>query len=250
MSSQPQNTAQLRELKLPAMAEAYELQAQQPKLQNIAFDDRLGMLLEAETASRKSRKLNRLIKVANFPEAASLEDLDARASRGLDKTLVAALSTCSWISRHQNLIILGATGVGKTWLGSAFGQQACRLAMPVAFHRVSDLYAAVVEAQLDGSLPSLKAQLYKPALLILDDFGMGEMTPAAAQVLLDVVDRRSRTGSVLITSQYPVEKWHGIFPDPTIADAVLDRVVHQAYKIQLKGESMRKLQGKKLIAET
>ncbi len=248
MSTQPQNTSHLRDLKLPAMANAYELQNEQPKLHSLAFDDRFGMLLEAEMSSRKSRKLNRLVKGADFPEAAALEDLEVRAARGLDKTMIAALSSCSWISRHQNLFILGATGVGKTWLGSAFGQQACRLEMSVKFYRVCDLYAHAIEAQLDGSIAAFKTQLFKPALLILDDFGIGEMTPMAAQVLLDIVDRRARKGSLLITSQYPVEQWHDFFPDPTIADAVLDRIVHQAYKIQLKGESMRKLRGKASLA--
>jgi len=135
VSTQVQNTSQMRELRLTAMAQGYELQVEQPKLHQLAFDDRLGLLLEAEVAARKSRKLNRLVKVATFPETASLEDLDLRASRGLDKAFVASLSTCSWISRRQNLIIVGATGLGKSWLASALGQQACRLGMFVSFHR-------------------------------------------------------------------------------------------------------------------
>ncbi len=248
MSTQVQNTSQMRELRLTAMAQGYELQVEQPKLHQLAFDDRLGLLLEAEVAARKSRKLNRLVKVATFPESASLEDLDLRASRGLDKAFVAALSSCSWIARRQNLIIVGVTGLGKSWLACALGQQACRLGMSVSFHRVSDLYTAIAESQLDGTLPKLRAGLLKPDLLVLDDFGIGEMPPMAAQVLYDVAERRIRTGSLLITSQYPTDKWHSFFPDPTIADAVLDRTVHQAHRIQLKGESMRKLRGKALLA--
>ena len=120
--------------------------------------------------------------------------------------------------------------------------------MTVSFHRVSDLYTAIAESQLDATLSKLKAALLKPDLLILDDFGIGEMTPLAAQVLYDVAERRIRTGSLLVTSQYPTDKWHSFFPDPTIADAVLDRTVHQAHRIQLKGESMRKLRGKALLA--
>jgi DNA replication protein DnaC len=248
VSTNTQNTSQMRELRLAAMAQAYELQQEQPKLHQLAFDDRFGLLLEAETAARKSRKLNRLVRVASLPETAAFEDLDTRASRGLDKALLSSLASCSWIARRQNLMILGPTGVGKTWLASAFGQQACRLGMTAAFHRVSDLYGAISESVLDASLPKLKAALYKPSLLILDDFGIGEMTPVAAQVLLDVADRRMRSGSLLITSQYPSEKWHDFFPDPTIADAVLDRVVHQAHRLQLKGESMRKLRGRAALA--
>lgn len=128
--------------------------------------------------------------------------------------------------------------------------QACRLKMPVAFYPASGLYEAIGEAVHDGSLPKLKLALTKPSLLILDDFGLGEMSASAAQILLDVVDRRMRTGSLLITSQYPTEKWHSFFPDPTIADAVLDRIVHQAHRMQLKGESLRKYQGRKKLEET
>lgn len=244
MSTHAQNLTQMRELRLGAMLHAYELQQQQPKLHQQAFDDRLGLLLEAEVAARNSRKLGRLVKVAMFPEAAAFEDLDIEADRSLDRALLSALTNCNWITRHQNLMIIGATGLGKTWLACAFGQQACRLGMTVSFERVSELYERIGEAQLDGSLPKLKQSLYKPALLVLDDFGIGDMTAPAAQVLLDVAERRSRAGSLLITSQYPSESWHGFFPDPTIADAVLDRIVHQAHKLKLEGESIRKKKGR------
>jgi DNA replication protein DnaC len=143
VSTNTQNTSQMRELRLAAMAQAYELQQEQPKLHQLAFDDRFGLLLEAETAARKSRKLNRLVRVASLPETAAFEDLDTRASRGLDKALLSSLASCSWIARRQNLMILGPTGVGKTWLASAFGQQACRLGRgPFDF-----------SVKSDGSLP-------------------------------------------------------------------------------------------------
>jgi DNA replication protein DnaC len=248
VSTTSQNLSQLHDLRLPAFSRAYELQQEQPRLHEIGFDDRLGLLLDAEITARQSRKLGRLIKVAGFPEAAALEDLVLRADRGLDKSHLASLSNCGWISRRQNLMILGATGVGKTWLACAFGQQACRLGLTAAFYRVSDLYTSIGQAQFDGTLSKLKAALYKPTLLILDDFGMGEMSPAAAQVLLDVADRRMRGGALLVTSQYPAERWHDFFPDPTVADAVLDRVVHQSHKLQLTGESMRKIRGRAGLA--
>jgi len=249
MSTNTQNAAQMRELRLAAMTQAYELQQEQPKLHQLGFDDRLGLLLEAECSARKTRKLNRLVKVATLPEAASLEDLDMRPARGLDKPMLSGLAGCGWIKRLQNLIIVGPTGVGKTWLACALGQQACRLGMSVSFHRASDLYATISDAAHAAVLPKLKLALAKPNLLILDDFGIGEMTTFAAQVLLDVVDKRMRTGSLLITSQYPSEKWHSFFADPPIADAVLDRVVHQAHRIQMKGESMRKVRGRAALAE-
>lgn len=248
MSMQSQNVAQMRELRLTTMTQTYELQLEQPKLHQLAFDERFGLLLEAESAARKSRKLNRLVKAATLPELASVEDIDHRASRGLDKSVIASLATCAWVKRRQNVMILGATGVGKSWLASALAHQACRLDLQVGWHRASELYTSIAEAQVDASLAKLKAALCKPELLVLDDFGIGDMTPLAAQVLLDVAERRTRTGSLLITSQYPMEKWHDFFPDPTIADAVLDRIVHQAHKIQLKGESMRKLRGKAALA--
>lgn len=174
MSTHTQNLSKLRELRLNAMATAYELQQEQAKLQHLAFDDRFGLLLESEVSTRNSRKLNRLVKSADFPEIAAFEDYDARASRGLDKALMSTLANCSWITRKQNLMILGPTGVGKTWLASAFGHQACRLGMTVAFYVANDLFTSIGQAVLDASLPKLKMALYKPNLLILDDFGIGE----------------------------------------------------------------------------
>jgi DNA replication protein DnaC len=247
MSTVQQTINRLRELRLSSMAEAYDLQHQQPKLYQLGFDDRFSMLVEHEASARESKKLNRLIRAAGFPEAASLEDVDYGASRGLDKSHVASLAGCEWIRQKLNLVIVGATGVGKTWLASAFGSQACRLGMSVVFHRASELYGDIAMAMHDGSLPKLKAELIKPSLLILDDFGLGDISSSAAQVLLDVVDRRMRSGSLLITSQYPADQWHGLFPDPTIADAILDRVVHQSHRLTLKGDSMRKLKAKQAL---
>ena len=250
MSGIHQTITRLRELRMGAMADALSTQMDTPSLQQFSFEDRLGMLVEREWAERENKKLKRLIKGAALPEPANLEDLDSRASRQLDRSLVSSLSTCEWINRRQNLIILGATGVGKTWLACAFGTQACRLKLSVVFYRASDLYADIGSAMLDGSLPKLKAALIKPQLLVLDDFGIGNLNAQAAHVLLDVVDRRMRSGSILITSQYPTDQWHGLFPDPTIADAILDRVVHQAHRLQLKGESMRKLRAAKRMQAT
>lgn len=247
MSTAPQTTGRLRELKLSAMADSFERQREQPRLHELSFDDRLALLVDAEWVERDTRKLKGLLRVAGLPEAAALEDVDYRASRGLDKAQIAALSACTWVRKQQNLTILGPTGVGKTWLACAFASQACRQRLHVAFYRASDLFAEIGVAAHDGSLPKLKLQLAKPSLLVFDDFGIGEMSTQVAHVMLEIVDRRMRTGSLLITSQYPTEKWHGFFPDPTIADAVLDRVVHQAHRITLKGESMRKLQARKAM---
>lgn len=244
MSSLQQTLSQMRELRLSAMAEAFQQQAGQPRLHDLSFEERLGLLVDHEWTERQSRKMTRLIRVAGLPEMASLEDLNFRASRELDKATIASLASCDWMRRQQNLIILGATGVGKTWLACAFANQACRAKLTVKFARASDLFADIATAGLDGSLPKLKLALAKPSLLVIDDLGLGEMTAGAAQVLLDVVDRRMRTGALLITSQYPTDQWHAMFPDPTVADAILDRVVHQSHRLQLKGESMRKVQAR------
>ncbi len=246
MSSTQQTLARMRELRLTSMADAYDRQLQQPRLHQLTFDDRLGLLVEHEASQRNERKLKRLLRGAGLPEKdAALEDLDQRAQRGLDKAQVATLATCEWVRRQQNVIVQGATGVGKTWLACAIGAQACRLKIPVLFFRASDLYSDIADAMLDGSLVKLKLQLCKPSLLILDDLGLGEVTLPGAQFMLDLIDRRMRTGSLLITSQYATDQWHGFFPDPTMADAILDRVVHQSHRLTLKGESMRKVLAKK-----
>ena len=192
MSSTQQTITRLRELKLVPMADAYDMQLQQPKLHDVSFDDRFAMLVDYEASEREARKLKRLIRGAGMPEAASFEDVEYKVNRGLDKAQLASLASCDWIRRQQNLIIQGATGVGKTWLACAFGQQACRLKMPVLFYRASDLYGTINQSLLDGSLPALKLSLSKPSLLILDDLGLGEMNQHASQFLLDVIDRRMR----------------------------------------------------------
>lgn len=247
MSSAQQTLARLRELSLGSMAEAYEMQLQQPRLHEMSFEDRLALLVEHEASQRHDRKLKRLFRAAALPEAAALEDLDARSQRGMDKGQIASLGSCDWIRRQQNLIIQGATGVGKTWLACALAGQACRLNIPVLFFRASELYTTIRDRAHEGALPKLKLALAKPSLLVLDDFGIGEIDPLSSQFVLELVDRRQRTGSLLITSQYPTEKWHAFFPDPTVADAVLDRIVHKAHRINLKGESMRKVMAKKMF---
>jgi DNA replication protein DnaC len=241
----PQQTlTRLRELKLNPMARAYELQLEQPTLHALGFDDRFGLIVEQTASQKESVKLQRLLKLARLPDTASLEQVDYRSNRGLDKSQVASLGTCEWIHREQNIIIVGATGVGKTWLACAFGMQACRVRLSTTFRKANALWEDIATAEIDGSLKALKAELVKPKLLIIDDLGIGSISSHAAMVLFDIVDRRMKSGSLLITSQYPVDKWHGFFPDPTVADALLDRITHQAHRLSLKGESMRKLRAR------
>lgn len=231
MSNPQQTLTQLRDLRLILMADALARQMEQPRLHDLGFEERLSLLVDFEWTERQSRKMKRLICSAGLPEAANLEALDFRAARGLEKSQVASLGSCDWIRRQQNLIILGATGAGKTWLARAFANQACRSKFVVKFYKASDLFSDINIAMLDGSLPKLKLALSKPSLLLIDDLGVGEMTAGIAHVLLDIVDRRMRTGALLTTSQYPPEQWHSMFPDPSVADAILDRIVHQAHRV-------------------
>lgn len=248
MTTVQQTLSKLRQLKLAGMAAAYEIQFDQPNLHRGSFDERLAMIVDHEASSRETRRLTKLIRGGGFPEPASLEDLDTAAARKLDRELIGTLSSCEWIRRQQNLIIAGATGVGKTWLCCAFGVQACRQGLTVQYHTAVSLFGDIATALADGSIVSLKTRLIRPAVLVIDDLGNGEVTLPIGHVLLDVIDRRMRTGSLILASQYPREAWHGFFPDPTMADALLDRVVHQAHRLELKGESLRKVYARKRMA--
>ncbi|AOE85914.1 IS21-like element helper ATPase IstB [Pseudomonas sp. TCU-HL1] len=236
----------LVELGLSGMAIAYERQLNQPDLQQQTFDVRLGLMMDAEVSERETRKVERLVKGARLRESqAVLEDVDYRASRGLDRSLLMSLTECEWLRRRQNLILTGATGTGKTWLACAFGNQACRLGFTTCYRTANQLFEDILLSQADSTLPKLRRQLIKTQLLIIDDLGIGGITAQLGPLLLEIIDQQSRNGSLLITSQYPQDKWYDLFADPTIADAILDRVIHKSHALQLKGESMRKMRGKK-----
>lgn len=249
MVSPQQTLSHMRSLRLPTMVETYQSQLRRPEIQEMSFDERLGILFDSEITARANSRIKKLIKKAELPEFATLEEIDWRASRGLDKKLIDTLSTCEWVGNNLNLMVLGATGVGKTWLACAFGAEACRKGMSVLFGRCTELYTKIARSMLDGTLPKLKAKLSQTQVLVLDDIGLGELSVPVANVLLEIIDRRQRSGSLIITSQFPVEDWHRFIPDPTLADAILDRIVHKAHRIPLKGESLRKIYGKKQMEE-
>src|SRR3990167_3910869 len=237
---------QLDELGLRGMSRAYERQLSQPDLQSQSFEERLGLLMEAEASDRETRKVERFIKAAKLRESqAVLEDVDYRPTRGLDRSLIMTLADCEWLRRRQNLILTGATGTGKSWLACAFGNQACRRGLITYYRTATQLFEDISLSHADSTLPKLRRQLIKTQLLIIDDLGIGGIDTQLSPYLLDIIDQQSRNGSLLITSQYPTEKWYDLFGDPTIADAILDRIVHKSHVIQLKGESMRQLKGKK-----
>jgi len=245
MSMLNQHTlATLNVLKLHGMAAAFAEQLTQPALSALAFEERVGLLVDREISHRDGKRLARLVKNARFKQAACLEDLDYRASRGLDKSQIASLSSCQWITAHQNLIATGATGCGKTFLACALGHQAARQGFSVLYLRAPRLFEELRIAHADGSFPRRLSQLAKTDLIILDDWAVAPISPADRRDLLELLDDRIQSRSTLITSQLPIDKWHQWIDDPTLADAILDRVVHNAHRINLRGDSLRKAAAK------
>jgi len=246
-----QTIEKLTMLRLGTMEKEYRRQLELPAMSQLSFDERLAMLVDAEWLERRNRKLARLIKAADLKEpAACLEDIDYNPRRKLDKAEVARLSDCNWVKEGKNLIITGATGTGKTYLSSAFGNAACRIGLSVRAFRVNRLLTDLAIGRGDGSYNKLIATLKKPDLLILDDFGLSPIDPAACRDFLEVVDERHGVKSVMITAQLPVSAWHATFDDATIADAVLDRLVHSAYRIEPKGPTMRRGHATNAAGET
>jgi len=231
----------MQTLSLSGMLKAFEAQSEQPQIAALGFEERLSLLLEAEANTRDNKRISRLTKAAKMRQnQAALEDINYHPSRGLDKALIAELSTCQWIDKRQNLVITGATGTGKSWLACAFGKQACRYGYPAIFLTATHLYEQITAATMAGTLPKLRTQLIKSRLLIIDDFGIGGIDTQLGPILLDIIDQHALQGSLIITSQFPTEKWYDLFNDPTVADAILDRVVHKSHFMKLKGESQRK----------
>ncbi len=235
------NQTLLTHLKLAGMSNRYEGMQTDPGMDDLCFDERFSMLIDAEVHDRDQRKMARLNRAAKFKySAAYLENVDFKAVRGLEKKTVATLKTCSWIMRYQHLMITGPTGVGKTWLSCAFGQAAIRQGLAVLYWRFPRLLEALEIARLDGSLPNLRARIAKCRLLIIDDWAVCPITVKGRQDIFELFEDKSEVGSILIASQLPVSEWHAYIKEPTLADAIMDRVVHRAHVITLRGESMRK----------
>lgn len=236
---------QLRGLRLDGMVHALADQATSAAAAELAFDARLAMLVQREIDWRDGKRLARLLKAAKLKvSSACIEDIDWRGSRGLDRNLVTALAGCDWLRHGHNVLITGATGVGKTWLACALAQQAARAGFTVLYMRAPRLLEELRVAHGDGSFGRRLAQLARIDLLAIDDFAIAPITAAERNDLLELLDDRVGTRATLITSQLPVTAWHEWLSDPTLADAILDRIVHGAHKIALKGESMRRKQVK------
>ncbi|MBU1385164.1 MULTISPECIES: IS21-like element helper ATPase IstB [Alphaproteobacteria] len=231
----------LRDLGLNGMVEAVEHHAATPAFADLPFHDRLMHLLQAEAAYRDDRRLKRILKAARLKIPAAAEDIDYRSARNLDRAQMAELLTCTWVRQAENLILTGATGTGKTHLACAFGGHAARVGLTVRYYRTHQLLEDMAIAHQDGSMNRLRTAIARFDLLILDDFGLTPLTESGKHHLLDIVDARTRSASILLAGQLPFKDWHGYIDNPMVADAVLDRMVNTSHRIQLSGESMRRL---------
>jgi len=230
----------LTTLRFTGMVAALDEQMQMNSLDDMSFEERLGILLDREIAVRQTRRMNTRLRKARLRQDSCIEDIDFRHPRGLDKSLVMRLAGCEWIKEHNNLIITGPTGVGKTYLACAFAQKACRQGFNTLYLRMTKLFEDLSLSKGDGRYLKLLSSFAKADLLVLDDYGLDQLGREQRHDLLEILEDRHGLKSTLVTSQLPIDHWHEQIGDPPLADAILDRLVHSAHKIKLKGESMRK----------
>ena len=230
----------LEALRFNGMVKALTEQMAVPDIEELSFEERLGLLVDREMTEREDRRLKTRLRQAKLRQSACVEDIDYRQPRGLDKSLILDLSQCQWIKRHLNIMITGPTGVGKTWIACALAQKACREGYRALYLRLPKLLQELPIAKGDGTYIKLLIRLAKIDVLILDDWGLSKLMAEQRRDLLEILEDRYDSRSTIVTSQLPLDKWHDIIGDPTLADAILDRLVHNAYKINLRGESMRK----------
>jgi len=226
-------------MKMASLAEAFERQIRSPECAQMSFEERVGMMIDAESDAREQRKLTRRLQWARLRHQASLEDVDWQAPRGLDRQVVLALGRCGWIREHQNLLITGPTGVGKSWLACAFAERACRSGHSAFYARAPRLQHDLAVARGDGSYGRMLARLAKTELVVLDDFALTPLKDQERRDLLEILEDRHERASTLVTSQLPVKQWHEAIGEATLADAICDRLIHAAHRIELKGASLR-----------
>lgn len=239
----------LKKLRLLGMAKALASQLDQPQIDSMSFEERLGLIVDREICDRDNRRLKTRLHKAALKQTASIEDIDYRASRGIDKKLIFTLANCQWIKKQRNVLIVGATGTGKTYLACALAHKACLEGSSIYYSRLSRLLPELALAHGDGSYNKKMKQLAKTEVLILDDWGLAPLTDEQRRDLLELLDDRHDKCSTIVTSQLPIKLWHEAIGDKTLADAILDRLVHNAYRLELKGESMRKSRNENLNKE-
>jgi DNA replication protein DnaC len=230
----------LHALGLAGMFRALQEQMQMPECQQMPFEDRLGLLVEREAAERENRRLAVRLSKAHLRQQAAVEDIDLRHPRGLDRALLLSLASCQWVRERRNCLITGPTGVGKTYIACALAQKAAREGCSLFYVRTGRLLAELALARADGSYTRRLAALARMDLLVVDDWGLTPLSEEGRRDLLEILDDRYDRRSTLVASQLPVEDWHQALGDPTLADAILDRLVHNAHRLALRGESMRK----------
>ncbi len=239
----------LRELKFLGMLKEFEEQLRSKSRQKMSFDERLGLLIDQEILERENRRLNSRLRQASLKQQASIEDIDFRHPRNLDKSTMMSLANCKWIKEHHNILITGLTGVGKSYIGCALGHKACLEGYKTIYIRLSRLLSNLIVARGDGRYEKIMKNLAKADLLIIDDWGLNKLNEQERRDFLEIMEDRYDQKSTIITSQVPVKKWHDLIGNSTIADAILDRIVHNSYRIELKGESMRKNKNIKKITK-
>ena len=231
-------------MRLRGMAEAFREQQESADLQRLSFEERFGLLADRQWNWRENRALDRRLRNGRLQGPACIEDIDYHTARGLDRQLVRSLTQESaWVREHQHLFLIGPTGVGKTWLARAFAQKACRDGYTALFQKAAELFRSLATSRADGTHSKLLYHLSRIDLLIVDDWAMSPLTEAERRDFLEICDARYQTRSTLLTSQLPVANWHAQIGDPTLADSILDRLVHNAHRIELKGEFMRRKRG-------
>ena len=234
----------LQTLRLSGMHKALTEQLNMPDIDSLSFEERLGLLADREMTEREDRRLKTRLRQAKLKHHACIEDIDYRSARGLDKALILQLAACRWIHEGLNLILNGPTGVGKTWIACALAHKACQEGYSALYLRLPRLFEELNLAHGDGRFPKLMTTFARTDLIVLDDWGLAKLTAEQRRDLLELLDDRHGNRSTLVTSQVPVDHWHEVIGDHTLADAILDRIVHNAYRINLKGESMRKRRAK------
>lgn len=244
MLNQP-TLEKLQTMKLHGMAEAFRAQLETADASQLSFEERFAMLVDQQWLWKENRALSRRLRAAKLKERGVIEDIDYQHPRGLDRKLIRTLASSEWVRQHQNLLLIGPTGIGKTWLGCALAQKACRDGFTILHKRSSELFRELAVAHVDGSFGRLLTKLARIDILVLDDFAMAPLKDSERRDFLELCDDRYQRRSIILTSQLPLAHWHEQIGDPTLADSILDRLVHNAYRIELNGESMRKKRGRK-----